>query len=373
VSSTRRQVGVALVGCGTIGAVHARALSQIAGAELVAVVDTVPEKAGRLAAEFGGEPADLDGALMRSDVAVVSICTPSGLHGPLGVRAAAAGKHVLVEKPVEISLESADALIAACRGAGVSLGVISQHRFDPGVVALRSMLEAGQLGRLLHADAIVKWYRSQAYYDSATWRGTWNLDGGGCLMNQGVHYVDLLQWMMGPVDRVFARCATAAHEIEVEDIALALLTFQNGAVGSLVVSTAAYPGFPERLEISGTNGTAVVVAGQLAVCELKQGSREDAPYGRQAVDLGVIARSTADDPAAVAEAAHAAQIEDFVRGVADGRPPAVTGDEARKSLEIILAIYESSRIGTEVRLPLTPAGATPPGPGSALPGDPDRR
>jgi predicted dehydrogenase len=348
---SRRQIGVALVGCGVIGAVHARALSQIEGAELVAVVDTAPEKASRLAAEFGGEAADLDSMLIRSDVDVVSICTPSGLHGPVGARAAAAGKHVLVEKPIEISLESADALIAACRGAGVSLGVISQHRFDPGVLTLRRLLEAGRLGHLLHADVIVKWYRSQAYYDSATWRGTWNLDGGGCLMNQGVHYVDLLQWMMGPVDRVFARCTTAAHEIEVEDIAIALVTFHNGAVGSLVVSTAAYPGLPERLEISGTNGTAIVVAGQLKLCELKGGSRDDAPYGRQVEDPGVIARSAADEPAALAETAHAAQIEDFVRSVADGRPPAVTGDEARKALEIILAIYESARSGTEVRLP----------------------
>lgn len=348
---SRSRIGVALVGCGIIGAVHARALSQIEGADLVAVVDPVGEKASRLAAEFGCEAADLDSALGRSDVDVVSICTPSGLHGPLGAQAAAARKHVLVEKPIEITLESADALIAACRGAGVSLGVISQHRFDPGVLALRHLLETGQLGRLLHADVIVKWYRSQAYYDSATWRGTWNLDGGGCLMNQGVHYVDLLQWMMGSVDRVFARCTSAAHEIEVEDIAMALLTFHNGAVGSLVVSTAAYPGFPERLEISGTNGTVVVVAGQLKLCELKDDGGDDAPYGRPAEDLGV-ARSAADDPAEVAEAAHAAQIEDFVRSVADGRPPTVTGDEARKSLEIILAIYESARSGTEVRLPL---------------------
>jgi UDP-N-acetyl-2-amino-2-deoxyglucuronate dehydrogenase len=348
---SRNRIGVALVGCGIIGAVHARALRQIEGADLVAVVDPVGEKASRLAAEFGCEAADLDSALGRSDVDVVSICTPSGLHGPLGAQAAAAGKHVLVEKPIEITLESADAIIAACRGAGVSLGVISQHRFDPGVLALRHLLETGQLGRLLHADVIVKWYRSQAYYDSATWRGTWNLDGGGCLMNQGVHYVDLLQWMMGPVDRVFARCTSAAHEIEVEDIAMALLTFHNGALGSLVVSTAAYPGFPERLEISGTKGTVVVVAGQLKLCELKVDGGDDAPYGRPAEDLGV-ARSAADDPAEVAEAAHAAQIEDFVRSVADGRPPAVTGEEARKSLEIILAIYESARSGTEVRLPL---------------------
>lgn len=172
-------------------------------------------------------------------------------------------------------------------------------------------------------------------------------------MNQGVHYVDLLQWMMGPVDRVFARCTTAAHEIEVEDVALALLTFRNGAVGSLVVSTAAYPGFLERLEISATNGTAVVVGGELRLCELKDSGREDAPYGYPTEDVAVIGGSTGNDPAALAEAAHAAQIEDFVRSVAAGRPPVVTGAEGRKSLEIILAIYASARSGTEVRLPLT--------------------
>jgi predicted dehydrogenase len=172
-------------------------------------------------------------------------------------------------------------------------------------------------------------------------------------MNQGVHYVDLMQWMMGPVDRVFARCTTVAHEIEVEDVALALLTFRNGAVGSLVVSTAAYPGFPERLEISGTNGTAVVVGGELRLCELKDAGRDDAPYGHPPQDPALVGGSTADDPAALPEAAHAMQIEDFVRTVADRRPPVVTGDEARKSLEIILAIYESARSGAEVRLPLT--------------------
>src|SRR2546423_1035175 len=217
---SERTFGFGIVGCGVIAPFHARAVSELPTARLVAVADTVAEQAERRGAEFGVDHhADVDELLARPDVDVVSVCVPSGLHAEIGVRAAAAGKHLVVEKPIDVTLEAADRLIAACREAGVKLTVISQRRHEPGMVRLRELVDQGRLGRLVEGDSVIKWYRTQDYYDSGDWRGTWALDGGGALMNQGVHYVDLLQWIMGPVERVFARCRTAAHQrIEVEDI-----------------------------------------------------------------------------------------------------------------------------------------------------------
>src|SRR5438067_4765102 len=237
-----RTYGFAIVGCGVIAPTHARAIGDIPNAELRAVVDVVPERARKLAAEFGAEPyAELAAALARPDVDVVCVSVPSGLHAEVGVQVAQAGKHLIVEKPIEITLEAADRLIAACRQRGVKLAVISQHRFDPGMRRLREALEAGRFGRLLLGDAIIKWYRTQQYYDSGAWRGTWELDGGGALMNQGVHSVDLLTWFMGPVVEVRAQMATLAHErIAVEDVCVATLKFASGALGVIEATTAAF-------------------------------------------------------------------------------------------------------------------------------------
>ncbi|HXM57489.1 MAG TPA: Gfo/Idh/MocA family oxidoreductase [Candidatus Dormibacteraeota bacterium] len=354
-----RVFGFGIIGAGVIAPFHARAVGELPNARLVAVADTVAEQAARRGEEFGvPHHADVDELLARPDVDVVSICVPSGLHAEMGVRAAAAGKHVVVEKPIDVTLEAADRLIAACHEHGVLLTVISQHRFGPAVQRLRGLIDGGRLGRLIAGDALIKWYRSQAYYDSGAWRGTWSLDGGGALMNQGVHYTDLLQWMMGPVDRVFARCQTAAHEgIEVEDIAVAVLSFASGAVGVLQASTAIYPGLPERLEVTGTGGTVVVEAGKLRVCELKDEKGETSAYGAKltseppAEDNGGAA-----DPAAISHAGHRAQIADLLDAIETGRQPLISGEEARKPLELILAVYRSAREGREVSLPLA-AGA----------------
>ncbi len=356
---TQRTYGFAIVGGGVIAPFHARAIARIAKATLRAVVDAVPETAQRRGQEFG-VPAysDLRQVLARPDVDVVCVCVPSGLHAEIGVQAAQAGKHVVVEKPIDVSLEAADRLIAACRRHGVRLAVISQHRFDAGVQRLRAALEAGRFGRLLLGDAVIKWYRTQQYYDSGGWRGTWRLDGGGALINQGVHYADLLQWMMGPVERVVARFATAAHTIEVEDVALALLTFRSGALGVLQASTAVYPGLPERLEITGTGGTAIVEAGEVRVWEFKDEKGEAGPYGAKVRSTTAApGPAAARDPAALQIAGHVAQITDMVASVESGRDPVITGEEARRPLEIILAVYESARSGREVVLPLVPVKA----------------
>jgi UDP-N-acetyl-2-amino-2-deoxyglucuronate dehydrogenase len=354
----RRTFGFGIVGCGVIAPHHAMAIADLSNARLVAVVDENPERAAEAGAEFGVEHyAELDVLLERPDVDVVCVCVPSGLHAAVGVKVATAGKHVVTEKPIEVTLEAADELIAACRRNHVTLSVISQHRYDNGVRKLHELMKSGHLGRLVLGSADIKWYRTQEYYDSGAWRGTWALDGGGALMNQGAHYVDLLQWVMGPVQSVFARCSTVAHErIEVEDVAVALLTFANGAVGTVEASTAVYPGLPERLEITGTGGTVVVEEGNIKLAALKERESQHFVYdadGQEGKDdQGTGGR---EDPRAISYLGHRAQIGDVLDSIEAGRVPLVAGDDARNTLEIILAIYESARTGRVVTLPL-PAG-----------------
>jgi len=340
--------GFGVVGCGVIGPRHAQVASALPNARFVACTDLVAERAKALAEAEGGEAEpNLEALLSRNDVDVVSVCVPSGLHAEVGVAAAEAGKHLVVEKPIEISLAAADRLIEAVKRAGVTMTVISQHRFDSGVVELHKLLSQGALGRLVLGDARVKWYRTQAYYDSGDWRGTWALDGGGALMNQGVHYTDLLRWCMGPVSEVMAITETAAHKMETEDLALALVRFQSGALGSLEATTAAFPGFKERLEISGTEGTVVVEDGRIVVKELLKDHGEVGLYGARVASEAPVAApgssSGGSDPAAISNDSHARQVADLLAAVDEGRQPLVTGEEARAALELVLAVYESAR------------------------------
>ena len=346
--------GFGIVGTGVIAAIHADAIAMLpntgpAGARLVAVTDVAGGPAAAFAAAHGcpAEP-DLAALLARRDVEVVCVCVPSGLHAQIAVQAAQAGKHLVVEKPIDVSLDAADRLIDAVCGAGVALTVISQHRFDPGLVELKRLLDDGTLGRLVLGEASTKWYRTQAYYESAPWRGTYVLDGGS-LMNQGVHYVDLLRWCMGPPAEVTAVCATQAHQIEVEDTALAVVRFASGAVGTILSSTAAFPGFPQRLEITGTEGTVTVENGRIVgrafagnAGPMASASSADAAHSPTA--------NPAADPAALESASHAAQLADLLDAVDTGREPAVSGADGRAALQIVLAVYESSRTGRPVTL-----------------------
>jgi len=351
---TESQHGFGIIGCGVIAPFHAKAIADLPNARLVAVADAVAKRARNVASDFGVDALEVDALLARPDIDVVCVCVPSGMHADVGARAAAAGKHLVVEKPIEVTLEAADRLIGACERHGVKLSVISQHRWDVGVQALKQLVDSGGLGRLILGDAIVKWYRTQQYYESGDWRGTLKLDGGGALMNQGVHYVDLLQWVMGPVERVFARTRTSAHlRIEVEDIAVAALSFANGAVGVLECSTAVYPGLPERLEVTGTGGSAIVEAGELKLRELKEEKGETSPYGGKVeASTHGAAPAAASNPADISYAGHREQLRDFLSAIDTGRDPAIDGTEARKPLEIILAVYESARSGRDVMLPL---------------------
>jgi UDP-N-acetyl-2-amino-2-deoxyglucuronate dehydrogenase len=340
--------GFGIVGTGVIAAWHADAIAMLPGARLVAVTDVAADAAAAFAATHGcvAEP-DLGTLLARRDVEVVCVCVPSGLHAEVGARAARAGKHLVVEKPIDVSLDAADRLIEAARTAGVALTVISQHRFDPGLVELKRLLDEDALGRLVLGEASTKWYRSQAYYDSAAWRGTYAMDGGS-LMNQGIHYVDLLRWCMGPPVEVTAVCSTQAHQIEAEDTSLAIVRFGSGAVGTILSSTAASPGFPQRLEITGTEGTVTVEDG-LIVRRALGTDRDPAPQVAPEPPDGDHS-AAGSDPAALDVASHAAQIADLLAAADAGREPAVTGESGREALEIVCAVYESSRTGRPVTL-----------------------
>ncbi|HEU5417137.1 MAG TPA: Gfo/Idh/MocA family oxidoreductase [Streptosporangiaceae bacterium] len=351
-----RKFGIGIVGAGVISATHAEAIAALPNARITAVTDVEPGRAQAFAAEHDAAPeADLAALLARDDVDVVSVCVPSGRHAEIGVQAAAAGKHLIVEKPVDVTLAAADQLITAADAAGVALTVISQHRFDPGLIRLRELAGSGGLGRLLLGEASTKWFRSQGYYDSAAWRGTWAMDGGS-LLNQGIHYVDMLTWIMGPVAEVSAVYATGNHQIEVEDTALAVVRFASGAVGTITSSTVVFPGFAQRLEISGTNGTAIIEDGEIAHLGLREESPGPGLRGSRE-QLGATLPGAAVSAAAIGVASHAAQIADLLGAVEQSRPPAVTGADGRAALEIICAVYESARTGHPVTIAARPAAA----------------
>jgi len=341
------KIGYGIIGCGVIAPWHAGAVSRIPEAELVAVCDIVPEKAEKLKEEFGAKYAytDYHDLLARDDIDVVSICTPSGMHADMGMDAARAGKHVMTEKPIDISLEKIDALIRTCNEQKVKLACIFQRRTSPLWQRVKRTIDEGKLGKLVLGDAYLKYFRSQEYYDSAGWRGTWALDGGGALMNQGVHCVDLLLWIMGPVDTVFGFADHLARRIEVEDTAVAALKYRNGAFGALEGTTSVTPGLNHRLEFHGEKGT-ILVDGETIV-------RWDVPgEDKQEVvkDLQDNVGDASSDPKAISQAGHQIQISDLIAAIREDREPMVNGAEARHAVELILAIYQSARTGQPVRI-----------------------
>lgn len=338
------ELGYAIVGTGVAGRYHATAIAQTPGARLVAVCRADPARADECAARFGVPcESNLDALLARPDVDVVCIATPSGLHAQQAIAAARARKHVLVEKPMALTLADADALIAECRACGVLLGVMLQRRTDPGFRAVRDAIEHGDLGRLVSGLVSIPYLRPQSYYDSAAWRGTWALDGGGVLMNQGIHLVDLLLWFMGDVVDVCARAGTLAHSIEVEDCLAATLHFANGALGTITATTAAAPGFPHRVEVYGTQGGVQIEGERIIRWESATGQTsyvQPAAAALQAAGAGA-------SPTGISAAGHTRLVSDMVSAVREGRPPLVSGEEARRSLALALAVYEAARQSVE--------------------------
>jgi len=360
----------AVIGCGNIHGTHTDAIAGL-GPEvgrLVAVCDETPEIARKAGEKFGVPYfRDLDRMIGSIDFDVLSVCTPSGLHAAVGTVGAKAGKHIVCEKPIDVSLKAADELIQACKASGVKLEVISQHRYSAGVQTLRRWLDEGRFGKLVYGESVTKWYRTQAYYDSGGWRGTWELDGGGALTNQGVHYVDLLRYTMGPVKSVAATMGTLAHErIEVEDIVSATIEFKNGAVGTLLASTAMYPGYKQSLEVYGTHGTVLIDDSRIRHAQFADGTEEQGMFSVKAKPPEVDNFVAREDPSANSEVAvtgaadptkvwgegHLAHYRDLVDAIQTGRETFMNGQEARNALELIIAVYESARSGKRVSLPL---------------------
>ena len=330
-----------VVGCGMISRFHARAIREI-GAELVACYDRLPIGAERYAEEFGCKAYhDFQDFLKDPDIEVVTICTPSGAHLDPAVAAAKAGKHVIVEKPLEVTVERCDEIIDACEKAGVTLSTIFPSRFHQSSLLLKQAIESGRFGKLTLGDAIVKWYRTQQDYDSGVWRGTWKLDGGGALMNQGVHGVDMITWLMGGVKSVRADCKRLLWNTEVEDTAVITLTYKNGAVGVIECTTSVYPGLETVFTVGGQNGS--VLFGDNMIYSWK--FKNDTPSQPEIEDAFAGTNCSYDDCSP-----HAVQIEDMARAVIENREPMITGKEAMQSVKVILAIYESARTGREVFL-----------------------
>ncbi len=330
-------LGFGLVGCGVIAETYAAALGGLDEAHLVAVTDVITERAERFAAEHGvARAGSLQELLAMPEVQVVCICAPSGLHAEIGLAVAEAGKHVVVEKPIDVSLGAARRLIEGAKAHGVSLSVIAQQRYNPGMKRAKALLDQGRLGRLLEVWASVPWYRSAAYYQSGSWRGTWAMDGGGAFMNQGVHYADLVCWLCGQPEVVAAQCATLNHEIEVEDVALALLRFENGAVGMLEATTLAYPGFETELRISGSRGTIVLRNGALVA-----GGLEDLGEDETLARAGALKMPDG----------HRAQLADIVEAIIEGDEPSVGGEDGYRALKFVLDVYEAAGLGPSAARP----------------------
>jgi len=345
-------VGFAIIGCGNIGPVHAEAITHVRGAKLVAVSDISEATARRLADQYKVPMyTDYREMLKRPDVQAVCLCIPSGLRAEIAVACAAAGKHILSEKPLEVTTSRIDQIIRATEKAGVLLGCIFQSRFAEGPQLIRQALDQGRFGKLVLGDAYIKWYRSQQYYDSGAWRGTWKLDGGGALMNQGIHMIDLLTWFMGPVKSVQAKTALVAHQgIEVEDLATAMLEFENGAMGVIEGSTAVWHGHPARVEVHGTQGTAVLEDGAIKTWEFAKAKPIDKKIKAQLQQESGLGSGAGDPLASLKAEGHRRQIDDFARAIQKGSTPAIEGREGRNAVALIEAIYRAAKTGKTVKL-----------------------
>jgi predicted dehydrogenase len=330
-------VSIGLIGGGNITDTHARAVRAVSGAEVAAIYGTNQEKVQRLSEEHGGAAyTDLDLFLAHRPMDMVVVGSPSGLHAAHGIAAVRNGLHVLVEKPIDIKTERADALIAEADKASVKLAVIFQDRLKPGIRRLKEFIDRGALGTPILADARVKWYRPPEYYAGSRWRGTWSLDGGAALINQGIHTVDVLLWLFGDVARVQAVRKTMLHKIEGEDTLAALLEFKNGALGVLQAATSIYPGYPRRIEFTGSEGTMILEQDRLIEARLR--NDRAASVFTETMDEN----PSSSSPIVSDHRAHQAVLEDFIRAIATNSRPACDGYEGRRSLALIEDIYNSS-------------------------------
>ena len=345
--------GFGIIGCGMISDFHSAAIADIKNGKLVAVSSRKAENSQRLVDRYSIQAySDYNEMLNRDDIDIVCVCTPSGAHMEPAVAAAEAGKHVIIEKPLEITLERCDDIIESCEKANVRLCAIFNSRFSDASQLVKDTVSSGRLGQLTLGDAYVKWYRSQDYYDSGDWRGTMELDGGGALMNQSIHAIDFLQYVMGPVESIQAFTDTLAHKrIDVEDVAVAALRFKNGALGVVEGTTAVYPGSLKKFEFSGTKGTIVLEEEDIITWEFEEEEPEDTEIKQQFTEKKS-GGGGASDPRAINNDNHRRQMINLIQSIENNIPHLVDGREGRKAVEIILAIYQSSKAGKTVHLPL---------------------
>ena len=337
---------VGIIGTGAIANLHARVYRRI-GFTIVVCTDVVPEAARRFAAEHRCDVvASYEDVCRHPAIDYVDVCTLPDFRLEAVEASAASGKHVQVQKPMATSLETARRMIDIAAGAKILLGVVSQHRFDESSRFLKSAMMRGRLGVPLQFDAYVKWYRSADYYSRPV-KGSWSVEGGGALINQAIHQVDLLRWFGGPVREVFGLWQLgAAHRIESEDVLTSLLRFESGATGTIQASTAFWPGYPERIEIHGTKGTAVVTGDRLTAWDVQDDTGETAPVARDVA-------SGASDPMAISLDPFERQFLDFADAIKTGRPPLVSGEEGYQALQLVDAIYRSCRTGEKVLIGLS--------------------
>ncbi|MEM2941552.1 MAG: Gfo/Idh/MocA family oxidoreductase [Thermoproteota archaeon] len=313
-------------------------------AELSAVFSRNMRRAEAFASKYGVARSynDYDEMIRNAEIDAVAICTPHYLHHSMGTKAIERGLHVLIDKPLAVNLKESDELISSAEKKGVKLGVILQNRFDDSVMLVKKTVDEGSFGRLLLGTATINWFRNEEYYSGSMWRGKWATEGGGVLINQAIHTIDLLVWIMGDVEGVWGNTDTLFHRIEVEDIAVACLKMKNGALGMISASTAMYPGFPTRLEIYGTDGCALFEGFSLKYFMVNRREQLVKPVQ---TDLASWSR-----PEAVPAINHSRLVKDFAQAIIENRKPRVDGREGRKSLEVVMAIYESSRTGRKVFL-----------------------
>ena len=340
-----KKFGYGIIGCGTISKWHAEAAAATGKYRLVAVTDVVKEAAVKFAEQFNCiAENDADSLFKRDDIEVVSLCTPSGLHAEYAVKAANAGKNIIIEKPMAITKQQIDDILEACDKNKVKMQVISQMRFRENILKTKKAIDGGKLGKIVIGDVSMKYFRSQEYYNTGGWRGTWALDGGGALMNQGIHGIDALSYMMGPIKSVYAHAKTLARNIEVEDTAVAVVEFENGALGTITGTTSVYPGIPRKFEINGTKGSITLVEDTITLWDIEgeeQPLQETTIGGKQ---------NSASNPTNFGIEGHMMQFEDMAEALLTGREPRVNQHEGRKPVDIILAIYESERTGKKVML-----------------------
>ena len=349
------ELGFALVGCGMIARFHAKAIAEIPGTRVAALVSRSPAGSAKLIEETSMPQcpafATVEEAVKAPGVDIIVITTPSGAHLEPAITAAAAGKHVVVEKPLEITGTRCERIIEACDKHRVKLCTIFPSRFADSNITLKAAVDAGKFGRLTLGEASNKWWRSQAYYDDGGWKGTLALDGGGALMNQAIHNVDLLLWMMGPVTHVSGLTATLAHErIEVEDTAVAAIRFASGALGMLVGTTSVHPGYPKQIAIHGDKGSAVIEQEDVLKWDFSPATPDDDSV-KQRFAAKVGASGGAADPKAISHEGHRRQLADFVEAIRANRAPKVDGREGKRAVDLICAVYESNRTGRVVELP----------------------